>query len=55
MTGVRSRAESRSRATTKLFNNAGDKPILPSTLTPPIATAKPARSNALQRANLALQ
>jgi hypothetical protein len=26
----------------KLFNNAGNKPILPSTLKPPIATAKPA-------------
>jgi len=28
----------------KLFNNAGDKPILPSITTPPIATAKPAIS-----------
>jgi hypothetical protein len=26
----------------KLFNNAGDKPILPSTFKPPIAMAKPA-------------
>jgi len=37
----------------KLFNNAGDKPILPSTLKPPIATAKTARSNAPQRTDLA--
>jgi hypothetical protein len=39
----------------KLFNNAGDKPILPSILKPPIATAKPARSNAPQRANIAFR
>ena len=37
----------------KLFNNAGDKPILPSTPTPPIATAKPENAGGLQRANLA--
>jgi hypothetical protein len=49
MTGARSAAESRARAMAKLFNNAGDKPILPSILKPPIATAKPAHSNAPQR------
>jgi hypothetical protein len=30
----------------RLYYNAGGKPILPLTLKPPIATAKPARSNA---------
>jgi hypothetical protein len=36
----------------KLFNNAGDKPILPSFPTPPIATAKPASSGGPQQADL---
>jgi hypothetical protein len=39
----------------KLFNNAGDKPILPSFPKPPIATAKPARSGGFQRVNLAIR
>jgi len=39
----------------KLCDNAGDKPILPSILKPPIATAKPANPGGLQRANLALR
>lgn len=54
MTGTGSAAESRPRAMAKLFNNAGDKPILPSILKPPIAMAKPAGSGVSQRTNLAL-
>jgi len=39
----------------KLFNNAGDKPILPSILKPPIAMTKPANPGRPQRANLAFR
>jgi len=48
-------AESRPRAIAKLCNNAGNKPILPSILKPPIATAKPANLGAVQRANIAFR
>ena len=41
-------------AMAKLFNNAGDKPILPSFPKPPIAMAKPVRSGAANRANIAV-
>lgn len=52
-TGTRSGGESRLGAMAKLFNNAGDKPILPSFLKPPIAIAKPSGSGVSQRTNLA--
>jgi hypothetical protein len=39
-TGTRSAAESRPRTMAKLFNNAGDKPILPSILADSIGPAK---------------
>lgn len=55
MTGTGSGAESRVQAMAKLFNNAGDKPILPSSLKPPIAMAMPAGSGGLQRANLVVR
>jgi hypothetical protein len=45
--GAGSGAESRVQAMAKLFNNAGDKPILPSSPKPPIAMAKPAGSGGL--------